>query len=203
MFCPFCGVEVGKEAKFCNSCGEQITSAGVQKTLSGSTDRGTAGREKAVPPGGDSSSVSIPEETRLAYDMLEQSPVLRPKCIRKIRLKKSGLMINGYANSISLLPYAMRGGVPFYEKDGAVHMPSLLFLMAYVLCTLLSVILVGPIINIFLCIYSYREDKKITAYMNEALGRDSGIPSEKVRSGVIWIICNLGIFCILVSLLLR
>lgn len=34
MFCPFCGAEVGKEAKFCNSCGKNLTTAEVQETLS-------------------------------------------------------------------------------------------------------------------------------------------------------------------------
>lgn len=199
MFCPFCGAETGKDAKFCNSCGKNLTTAGIQEILSGSIERVAAGTEKAVSAGGKDSSISIPEETQEAYDMLKQSLVPRPKCIRKIRLQKNGLVIKGYANSITLLPYTARE-VQFYEKDGAMHLPSLLFLLTYVLCTLLSVILVGPIINIFLCIYSYREDKKITVYMNEVLGRDGRIPSEKVRSGVFWIIFNLGILCFFVSL---
>lgn len=34
MFCPFCGAETGKEAKFCNKCGKDLTTAGAH--LSGS-----------------------------------------------------------------------------------------------------------------------------------------------------------------------
>lgn len=202
MFCPFCGAETEKEAKFCNKCGKDLTIIGVRETLSASTDRGAAGMEKSVSAREEAPSISIPEETREAYNMLEQSPIPRPKCIRKIKQQKNGLLINGYANTILLLPYARRGDAMFFEKDGAVHTLSLLFLLAYVLCTLLGVVIfVGPIINIFLCIYSYREDKRMTGYMNEVLDRDGGIPLERVRLGVFWIIFNIGI-CIYVGSLL-
>lgn len=151
------------------------------------------------------SSPSIPEETQEAYDRLEKNPVLRPKCIRKIKQQKNGLSIRGYANWILLLSYVGRDEWKSLglARDGVAHMPSPWAMLVYVLCLLLCFTPLGPIgliINIILCIYRYREDRKITVYMNEALDRDDRISLiKRVCSSVVWIICNLVIACFFIS----
>lgn len=201
MFCYKCGTQSAEEDVFCRNCGVKLIYVSTKSQMQDASASVVSLFEtRSIDP-------SIPEETREAYDMLVRSAVPRPKCIRKIKPRKGGILIKGYVHMYVLPPcgtdYSVTNAVLFVAGGWLTALitgmrnsmrcslswlallapfflfPSFIFDLLYDYSVLLRSIsfLTKMIIFFSLNIYAYKEEKEIMIYINEVLNRDEDMPS--------------------------